>query len=245
MNSNNFRKISYFFENKTLKAKNEDGKELSNKETISKTIALFGATGGSGLCIIEEALLKGYKIIAAVRNPKALERFKDKIEIRIVDIYDNKSVKDAVKGADLIVSSIGTGGIIQASVATDVYSVTTRAILLAAENLKIDRLLFITSCGVDYDEGGGWFYNYIIKKIIMNTYMDMMKMETIVEMSDLKWTIARPSRLVDGTSKDFFGKERKIQSGTFSISRTDLAKFIIHEIENENWIHGRPALSYA
>ena len=161
-----------------------------------------------------------------------------------MDVYDQTSVENAIKGADVIVSSLGSGGLSDASKPTKLYSESTKNILNASRRLKIERVIMISSGGVEHDEGSPWYYRKLLKPYLINTYMDMMKMETLVENSNLKWTIVRPTYLLDGRSENFFASEKIIGEGKFKINRIDLAKFIIHEIENEIWVHKYPTLSY-
>ena len=257
--SEEFKRILYNQTNKEfLKATDLRSKEL-NLDSIKedendgimekKTIAIFGATGGTGLKTIEVALKRGHKVIAAVRNPLALDRFKDKIEIRIINLKDKSTFENAMDDVDAVVSILGTGAsLLDQRKPTTVYSSSIKLILEGMKLKKIKRGIFITSSGLEHDENAGWFYNNIIKPFfLMNTYMDMMKMETIVEIEgkNLDWTLVRPSYLTDNLQSSVFtASERLIKQGTYKISRLDLAKFIIHEIENNIWLHGYPALSY-
>jgi putative NADH-flavin reductase len=228
----------------------------SNKRSVDKPdeqrkrpnrIVLFGATGGTGLQIIEQAILLNYKLVAAVRNTAALDKYKDKIEVRKVNVYDRNSVEEVIKDADVVISSLGSGTLSQGIKSTDVYSKPVDLILDAMNKFGVKRGLFLTSVGVDFDESFSWVYKKIIRPLIMNTYMDMMKLETIVERTDypIDWTIVRPSELIDSKkSKEFHAGNRFMNGGNQKISRKDVAKFVIHEMENNLWVKKYPALSY-
>jgi putative NADH-flavin reductase len=244
-----FKRIYYNEVNNELNATSLDSNNLKNKANeTKKTIAIFGATGGTGKKLIEVAIAKGHKVVAAVRNSAALAEFIDKIEIREINIKDKSTLENAVKDVDIVVSSLGTGGLMEARKPTTLYSDSIKMLLEVMKTNNIKRGIFITSCGVEHDENSSWFYRNIIKPFfLMNTYMDMMKMETIIEYEgkSLDWTLVRPSYLIDDTqSVVFTASERIIKQGTYKISRLDVAKFIIHEIENDLWINGYPALSY-
>ena len=47
-------------------------------ETTEGNIVILGATGGTGLQLIEQALEEGYHVMAPVRNPKKLEHIQHK-----------------------------------------------------------------------------------------------------------------------------------------------------------------------
>ena len=103
------------------------------------------------------------KVIAPVRNPNALVEFKEKIEIRKVDIYSVESVENALKGGDVVLSALGSGSLLAAIGATDIYSVSARNILIAMNNLKLDRVLLTTSVGVDFDPNFSFLYRLFMR----------------------------------------------------------------------------------
>ena len=242
---------AYDWKGQRLDAVEDDTATTTTATTVkkNKTIVVFGATGGSGKEVVKQALLRGHRVIAAVRNTAAAtsEFPGDQVEIRHVNMYDKESVVNAVRGADVIVSTLGAGSFLSSFGPTDIYSQSARNILHAMRQLGIKRVLLTTSVGVDYDPDFSWLYRAIIRRLIMNTYMDMMKLETIVEESygtDIQWTLLRPSYLYNSqVAKDFFAMERAAKGGNYSISRTDFAKFIVNELENDRWVHGHPALS--
>lgn len=242
------RRIYYEEANGKLVAKNSESNVL-NKESIAekKKIAIFGATGGTGLALIEEATRKGHKVVAAVRNPASLEKYKEKIEIRIININDKATILEAVKDCDVIISTLGSGNFSESKKPTTLYSKSAKLILDAMITYGIKRCLFVTSGGVEDDQGAPMFYRKLMRPLLINNYLDMIKMETIIECEgkSLDWTIVRPSWLRDGASKNFHATERLIRRGNFQINRIDVAKFMIHEIENGLWVRGYPTLSYS
>ena len=145
----------------------------SEKVVSKKRIVIFGATGGTGLKIIEVALEKGHQVIAAVRNPSALTAFKDKIEIREINLSDKNTIENAMKDVDVVVSALGQGpSLLDARRPTKLYSDSIKLILEAMKTNSISRGLFLTSSGVEHDDNAGWLYNNIIKPLfLMNTYM--------------------------------------------------------------------------
>jgi putative NADH-flavin reductase len=242
--------IFYSSENEGLIAydSNKNPIKVPNGDKRPKKIVLFGATGGTGLQIVEQGLLAGHKITAACRNPSALEKYKDNILIRKLDLSDRDAIEEVIKGADVVVSSLGTGtNLKEVAKKTTVYSAPAILILDAMRKHGVKRGIFVTSVGTEYTDEFPWFYKNILRPYIMNSYMDMMKLETIIERTvyPIDWTIVRPTELIDSKkSKTFHVTNRKTNGGNYKISRRDLAKFIIHELENDLWIHKYPAMCY-
>lgn len=231
----------------------DDKSNLTNsekKEIVKKKIAIFGASGGTGKQLVKDALKRNHKVVAVVRNPSLLEEFKDKIEIRKFNVSDQTSIEDGIRGCDVVMSALGSGGISDARKPTTLYSSSAKGIIEAMKKLNIKKCMFITSVGVEYDDYAPCYYRNIIRPLfLMNSYMDMMKLETIVELlgSDLDWTLVRAPYLIDNDrARKFFVKDRKVnESAGFKISRSDLARFMIHEVENNLWIQKYPIPTYA
>ncbi|RDI97970.1 NAD(P)-dependent oxidoreductase [Dyella solisilvae] len=69
-------------------------------------IALFGATGHIGHAILDEALERGYEVIAVVRDPARLTTQHARLSVVSGDVAKPESWLDAVRGADAAVASI-------------------------------------------------------------------------------------------------------------------------------------------
>ncbi|WP_181796834.1 NAD(P)-dependent oxidoreductase [Streptomyces sp. WELS2] len=72
-------------------------------------IAVFGASGTIGSAIVREALRRGHRVTAIVRDPaKVTERHAD-LTVTAGDALDPQSVTAAAKGQDVVVSAVGGG----------------------------------------------------------------------------------------------------------------------------------------
>lgn len=144
-----------------------------------------------------------------------------------------------------MISALGLGGLKASAQPTTLYSDSTRALLVALRELEIRRFLVISSGGVEYDEAAPWFYRALIRPYLINNYLDMVKMETILEHTeDLDWTSVRPTYLKEGPSQPYRVRNRKVQGGSFTIHRVDLADFVVNQAEKCDWIKQYPTLSY-
>jgi uncharacterized protein len=71
-----------------------------------ETITLFGATGSTGKHVLEQAL-KTYKVRAMVRDPVKVTAQSDNLTVIKGDFSNMIAVKDALKGADYVISTAG------------------------------------------------------------------------------------------------------------------------------------------
>ncbi|MFC4764593.1 NAD(P)-dependent oxidoreductase [Dyella koreensis] len=69
-------------------------------------IALFGATGHIGQGILDEALSRGYDVVAVVRDPARLPQKNAKLTVVTGDVSNASTWLDAVHGADAVVASL-------------------------------------------------------------------------------------------------------------------------------------------
>ncbi len=209
-------------------------------------ICVFGANGQTGQEILRQALDLQIPIRAAVRNRDSLPIYKNKIEICEYSFHDPLSIEAAIAGCEIVICTIGSGSLSKAMKPINVYSNAARSISEAMKRLEVHRLIMISSGGVEYDAKAPWYYRYLLRPMLINTYMDMMKMETIIEEQNdtIHWTIVRPTYLSDGPSKDYLVKNRKVEEGNFKIFRVDLATFIVNESQQHNWVHMYPTLGY-
>ncbi len=73
-------------------------------------IVIFGATGGVGKLLVEQAVAAGHVVTAFARKPEALQTFADRITIAQGDLLNASSVEEAVKGQDVVLSAFGGSG---------------------------------------------------------------------------------------------------------------------------------------
>ncbi|KAK4036371.1 flavin reductase (NADPH) [Daphnia magna] len=76
---------------------------------VIEKVVIFGATGQTGLCCIEQALKKGIKVTALVRD---LSRLPDEVAPKINVINGNSTIKEdvakALEGQDAVIVTLGT-----------------------------------------------------------------------------------------------------------------------------------------
>ncbi|MEO0559377.1 MAG: NAD(P)H-binding protein [Bacteroidota bacterium] len=197
-------------------------------------IALIGATGGSGRHLIDLALDKGHRVTALARTPAKLQDVASRIEVRQADGRDRDSLYDALDGPiDAVVTIVGASGLLEARKVTDLYSVSADNLIDAMTARGLDRLIAVSSSGVEPQENDGWFYVNILKRFFLNPmYEDMQRMESLIQASSLNYTIVRPPYLTKGPPT---GRYRIRKGGNLpddaSLRRGDLAHFLRRAVE--------------
>src|SRR3954468_14182249 len=70
-------------------------------------LLVFGATGGTGRALVEQALQQGHEVTAFVRNPAKVTAKHEKLKVVKGNVTDCHSVGAAVAGQDAVFSALG------------------------------------------------------------------------------------------------------------------------------------------
>jgi putative NADH-flavin reductase len=102
-------------------------------------IVVFGANGRVGSLAVAELLKRGYKVKAFVHSGS---NFKDNknLEVTKGDIYSKDDVAKAIKGADVVISALGSWG----TPKKDILTSGMKNIIPAMQQNKIKRIVSLT-----------------------------------------------------------------------------------------------------
>lgn len=202
------------------------------------TIALFGATGGTGSQVLEQALAGGYRVRALVRDTAKLAQRDGLTQIQ-GDVLELSDVQRCVEGSDAVVCVLGTR-----PGAEPVEARGTERILAAMHKHGVQRLIAVTSMGVgdSIDQVPG-FFRVLMKLTLKRIMQAKEEQERLIMASGLDWTIVRPGGLTDGplTGSYRSGLDKSIKATR--VSRADVADFIVRELAEGQYIGAAPAVS--
>jgi putative NADH-flavin reductase len=71
-------------------------------------VLVFGATGGTGRALVEQALEQGYAVTAFARDPAKVRSAHQNLTVAQGNMLDVNSVEAAVKGQEAVLSALGT-----------------------------------------------------------------------------------------------------------------------------------------
>ncbi len=207
-------------------------------------IAIFGATGETGMELVDQALGRGWEVVASVRHEGALV---DHGGLRVVvgDPLDVAVARRVIEGCDATISVLGFRRHVRGPATTTLYSDSAKTFIAAMDEVGCRRLIYTTSAGVELDDPSElWPYKHIVKPLWLNGgYEDMRHAETIIRASDLDWILVRPGRLTDGPATGRYEVSPRFRpEHANAISRADLAAFMLDQVTGDEWIHGTPTL---
>jgi putative NADH-flavin reductase len=210
-----------------------------------KNIIVFGASGGTGQEVVEQALEAGHHVTVLLRHPDKFSIRHEHLRIIQGDVLQPKTFENLFFGVDVVISCLGSRN----RKPTTVYSEGMTNILTGMQKVDVTRIICLSAGAVVVPPNASFIMKFIIKYILQKlfkySYADMLKMETILKHSDVNWTVIRPPRLLNG---DKTGVYRTIINESLphmsSLKRADLADYIIHHLDDEKTFKNRVEISY-
>jgi putative NADH-flavin reductase len=208
-------------------------------------IIVFGATGGTGRLVVQQALQEGHRVTVVVRNPDSFTNRHDRLAILKSDVFQPHSFEKAVAGKDVVVCCLG----IQKREPTTVYSEGVSNIIKAMETHSVKRIICLSAGAVIVPPKASYLTKFFIKNILQklfaHLYSDMLIMEKIVEATHLNYTIIRAPWLRDTrhTGKYRTAINEHLSNPT-KISRADLADYIVTHLSDEKTFKAHIEISY-
>lgn len=199
---------------------------------------MLGATGKTGRHVVSTALTRGHEVTAFVRHPGAFEPTERLTEVAWDDVTDPHTLAPAFAGADAVISALGGAAKGPTSVCTDAM----RSAIPAMDAAGVSRLVVISAHGV-LDSRDCSLYSLATWASVAEKLKDKESMEALITNSGLDWTIVRPPQLKDTAARGRYevGEQLPIKL-SHSISRGDLAAFLIDEVEDPRFVRRYPRI---
>lgn len=198
-------------------------------------LVVLGATGGTGLEIVLQAIERGHEVTALVRNPERLKTFGERIAVIRGDPLNSAELAHAIEGHDAVLSAFGPRSPVSKSDA-DLLQRFAVALTSAMRQAGVKRVA-VESVAFLFKDAiippayllGRLFFPVIVA--------DASAMEQTISNSGLDWTIVRPPRLTNQPRTGMYrAREGHLPSLGFTISRADVADYMIGAVERRKSI---------
>lgn len=213
-------------------------------------IVLFGAGGNIGQRIVREALERGHRVTAVVRDPSTYARVDPAVDVLRGDATDPISVGEVAKGADAIVSAISprTGW---ADRPASSLTAAAHALIAGAKTADVARLIVVGGAGSLEVEPG-------VQNVDRPDFPAAYRPEALAQREalavyreaagDLAWTYISPAAEVrpgERTGRYRTGADRLLvdADGHSLISYEDYAVGVVDELESGQ--HPRQRITFA
>jgi nucleoside-diphosphate-sugar epimerase len=143
-------------------------------------ITVFGATGGTGRHVVEQALEAGHQVTAVVRDPARLPvPPRDGLTVATARLDDRAAVQQVVTGADAVVDALGARGTGPTTFRED----TARIVTAAMRDAGVRRLVVVSASGA-HTTGDSLPIRLLVKPLLgwmlRHQFADMRAMEEVV-----------------------------------------------------------------
>lgn len=210
-------------------------------------LVIFGASGGTGQHLVQQALARGHTVTAFARQPDSILAAPSPGLIVVQgDVHDAAAVSAVIAGNDAVLSGLGArnlGG-------SDVLEVGVRNILAGMAAHGVRRIIVLGASGASADaarhQGAGTrlLLKLITATILKEPFRSQREQERQLAASATDYTVVRPPRLLNGP---FTGHYRVQEDGLppdgVRINRADVADFMLRQLTETAWIRKGPYLA--
>jgi putative NADH-flavin reductase len=205
-------------------------------------IIVFGSTGSVGKCVLKQALDAGYEVTAFARDPSKIRLNHRNLYKAAGDVLNPGDVEAAMPGHDAAVVVLGAGR------KGEVRATGTQNVIQAMKTQGISRLICQSTLGAgDSSSNLNFFWKHIMFGWLLKpAFMDHQLQEQYVKQSGLEWTIVRPGAFTDGelTREYRHGFSANDKTIKLKVSRSDVADFLLKQLQDKTYIHKTPGVSY-
>ncbi len=209
-----------------------------------KKIALFGASGQTGQAFLRKALANGFAVRALVRSPEKINQQSKHLTVIQGDVLNKQDVAKVVEGCDLVISLFGHVKGSPEWLQTN----GTKNIIAAMQAQKIKKIISLSGGGLPFPEKDqpkfvDKMIRTIMKIVVPKILNDAIEHHKVLQNSGLDWIIVRGSRLNNETAKGTYKVGWVGVNASTKISRSDLADFIVTQIDDNTFIRQMPFIS--
>jgi uncharacterized protein YbjT (DUF2867 family) len=201
-------------------------------------LLIIGASKGTGALAVRAALDRGHRVTAFARNPQKLELDHPQLQKVIGDFHQAASVDAAVPGHDAVIVTASATSLRAFKQNPRYFSQGTGYTIDAMKSAGVRRLVVLSALGVGDSRP---LFHPVIRAIVIDwllkvAFEDHERQEQQVRASGLDWVIARPGRLSNRPAGRQYIKKTAIESVPGSISRADVADFLVQACEVSTWV---------
>jgi uncharacterized protein YbjT (DUF2867 family) len=201
-------------------------------------ILVIGASQGTGALCVKAALAKGHSVTAFSRTPSKLDVTHPALTKVAGDFHDAAAVLRGVAGHDAVIICASPTSLSGIKETPDYFSRGTKYCIDAMKEHGVKRLVVLTAHGVGESKpAASWFQRtFLIERLLKRFFRDHDVQERMTQESGLDFVIARPTRLTNGKAKGQYVRTAELISVPGSISRADVADFMVEACESSTWV---------
>jgi putative NADH-flavin reductase len=212
-------------------------------EDFAMKVVILGATGGTGLEIVRQAIGRGHSVTTFVRSPEKLRGYAGVIRIEQGSPLNASELVEVLDDQDAVLSAFGPRAPIAKTDHNLLHdfatALTTAMARSGTKRVIVESTAFLFKDSVIPP-------TYLLGRLLFPSVVaDASAMEDIIKRSGLDWTLVRPPRLTDGHhSGRYRVRVGHLPRFGLTISRADVADCFLNVLEDHLSIRKIMGASY-
>ncbi|KAK6639017.1 hypothetical protein RUM43_007287 [Polyplax serrata] len=187
-----------------------------------KKLAIFGGTGMTGICVVQEALAMGHTVKLLLRNPSNLpSEYHNKVEIIKGNVINAEDVSKTIENVDAVIVALGTRNNLEPT------TEMSRGLENIVKSMKANNIKPISVClsaFLFYEPGK-------VPPMFKNINEEHERMLNIIKSSGLDYVAVFPPHIADNPKTEYRVKYGASPGGRV-ISKYELANFLVTSLDN-------------
>jgi nucleoside-diphosphate-sugar epimerase len=218
-------------------------------------LAVLGATGRTGIPLVQQALAKGHTLKVLARNASKLQLSKDQsanVTVITGSSLDADKVDETINGTDMVLCVLGHAS----GSPSDILEKSTANILKSMKTHNVKKIIVLSMESVpDKDDkavsGYQKFSSFVTKLSISDLWHDSVNQAKLIleePRDEIEYVIIRGPRLTEDKWTGKYKTANQFSYGmyiTCTISRADVADFMLKLVEDKNlYLNQCPCIMY-
>ncbi|XP_072248184.1 flavin reductase (NADPH) [Leuresthes tenuis] len=190
-----------------------------------KNVAIFGATGMTGLATLPLAAAAGYNVTVLVRDPTKLPADHKATRVVVGDVLNKEDVKKTTEGQDAVIIILGTRNDLSP---TTMMSVGTQNIVEAMKARGIRKVIGCMSAFLLWDRSK-------VPPRLLPVTEDHERMHNVLKTSGLDYVAVMPPHIAGDLplTESYMATENMLKGR--AISKHDLGHFFVKCLSTSEW----------
>ena len=206
-------------------------------------VLLFGASGGIGSQVRQQARTAGHELVLFARDPAKLEPLKEGERVIAGDIADVGQFASAVVDVDAVISVLGPTA--NSADQVPLFENFARTLVTRMEEQGVSRLVAISGAGCtlpgEVKPIGGRVASAVVRLFVRHVVEAKQRELNVIVASDLEWVAPRPARVVEGPFTGTYQVGKSARG--MSIKQGDLAHFMVAQLTDDAHLRDAPIVS--
>jgi putative NADH-flavin reductase len=209
-------------------------------------VTLFGASGGIGRHVREQARAAGHELTLFARDPSGLGPIQAGERVVAGDIGDAGRLAEAVGGSDAIISAVGPTSNTPAQAA--LFEQFATSLVATMERHGVRRLVVLSGAGVtapgERKRLADRLASAVVGRVVRHVVAAKQRELEIIAASNLDWVAPRPPRVTKGPLTGTYRVGDLAIGPRSRISQADLAHFMVQQLDDGRHLRQAPFISY-